>query len=68
MAKTLIDIDETLLADAMAATGQTTKKGAVTVALLEVVRAARARAYVEQIRAGLGRDLDDPDVVASAQR
>ena len=33
MAKTLIELDERLLADAMAATGQTTKRGTVTEAL-----------------------------------
>jgi Arc/MetJ family transcription regulator len=68
MAKTLIDVDERLMAEAMAATGQTTKRGTVTEALEEVVRKARALDYLERLRTGVESDLDDPEVVAQAQR
>jgi Arc/MetJ family transcription regulator len=43
MAKTLLDLDEELLAEAMVALGATTKKDAVTAALNKVVNDARAR-------------------------
>lgn len=68
MAKTLIELDERLLADAMAATGQTTKRGTVTEALEQVVRKARAVEYLERLQTGIARDLDDPEVVVQAQR
>ncbi|WP_345529879.1 type II toxin-antitoxin system VapB family antitoxin [Nocardioides endophyticus] len=68
MAKTLIELDERLLADAMAATGQTTKRGTVIEALEQVVRKARALDYVERLQAGIASDLDDPEVVVQAQR
>lgn len=68
MAKTLIELDERLMADAMAATGQTTKRGTVTEALEQVVRKARALDYLERLQTGIASDLDDPEVVAQAQR
>jgi Arc/MetJ family transcription regulator len=43
MAKTLLDVDERLLAEAGAALGASTKKEAVTLALQRVVDEARAR-------------------------
>jgi Arc/MetJ family transcription regulator len=43
MAKTLLDVDESLLAEAGAALGASTKKEAVTLALQRVVDDARAR-------------------------
>ena len=66
--KTLIDLDETLLADAMTATGQTTKRATVTKALEQAVRRARALAYLDLLESGVASDLGDPDVVALAQR
>jgi Arc/MetJ family transcription regulator len=43
MAKTLLDLDENLLAEAAAALGTATKKDTVTVALQRVCENARAR-------------------------
>lgn len=43
MAKTLLDLDEDLLAEAAAALGTRTKKDTVTVALQKVSEDARAR-------------------------
>jgi Arc/MetJ family transcription regulator len=68
MTKTLIDVDEQLMAAAMAATGQTTKRGTVTEALEQVVRKAHAVDYLAQLQAGLASDLDDPEVIGRAQR
>ncbi|MCL2736985.1 MAG: type II toxin-antitoxin system VapB family antitoxin [Propionibacteriaceae bacterium] len=66
--KTLIDLDETLLADAMSATGQTTKRATVVEALEHVVRRARALDYLERLKEGMASDLDDVDVIRQAQR
>lgn len=66
--KTLLDLDEALLADAMAATGKTTKRATVVEALEQAVRRARALDYLERLRNGISSALDDPDVVARAQR
>ncbi|TQK72332.1 MULTISPECIES: type II toxin-antitoxin system VapB family antitoxin [unclassified Nocardioides] len=68
MTKTLIDVDEGLMAEAMAATGQPTKRGTVTEALEQVVRKARALEYLEHLRSGIASELDDAEVVAQAQR
>ncbi len=43
MAKTLLDVDESLLAEAGSALGASTKKETVTLALQRVVDCARAR-------------------------
>jgi len=43
MAKTLLDLDENLLAEAAAALGTATKKDTVTLALQQVSENARAR-------------------------
>ncbi|QOC92645.1 type II toxin-antitoxin system VapB family antitoxin [Micromonospora craniellae] len=43
MAKTLLDLDEDLLAEATAALGTTTKKETVTEALRQAVEASRER-------------------------
>lgn len=68
MAKTLIEVDEQLMVDAMAATGKATKRATVTEALEQVVRKARAREYLERLEGGIVRDLDDAEVVSQAQR
>ncbi|MCR1782695.1 type II toxin-antitoxin system VapB family antitoxin [Nocardioides carbamazepini] len=68
MAKTLIEVDERLMADAMLATGQTTKRGTVTEALEQAVRKARALDYLERLQEGVASSLDDPEVVDQAQR
>ncbi|WP_090571582.1 type II toxin-antitoxin system VapB family antitoxin [Belnapia rosea] len=51
--RTNIDLDDALLADAMAATGLRTKKGAIEEALRRVVQAGRQRKAVDDMR-GLG--------------
>ena len=55
--RTNIDIDDELLAAAMAATGQTTKRGTVEQALRMAVSLHRQRDAVEDL-AGLGWDGD----------
>ena len=55
--RTNIDIEETLLAEAMVATGQTTKKGAVEEALRRVVQLQRQHDAIMQM-AGIGWEGD----------
>ncbi len=55
--RTNIDIDDTLLAEAMAATGQTTKKATVEEALRLAVRLAQQKTALEAM-AGFGWDGD----------
>lgn len=68
MARTLVDIDDELLDEAMKATGQRTKRGAITVALEEVVRRMRDEQLVRELKGGMLADLGDPEVIRSAQR
>ncbi|MFT4188254.1 MAG: type II toxin-antitoxin system VapB family antitoxin [Aeromicrobium sp.] len=68
MAKTLIEIDDQLMDDAMRLSGNTTKKATVTDALTLLVRQANAREYIRSLRDGMAGDLDDPEVIALAQR
>ncbi|MGB3376960.1 MAG: type II toxin-antitoxin system VapB family antitoxin [Microbacterium sp.] len=68
MAKTLVDIDDALLARAMQLTGAATKKAAVNEALAQMVRRFEARGYIDLIRGGVAVELDDPSVIDSAQR
>ena len=51
--RTNIDLDDTLVQQAMAATGQRTKKGAIEEALRRLVRAYEQRQAIEDLR-GLG--------------
>lgn len=55
--RTNIDIDEKLLADAMKATGQTTKKATVEEALRQAVRRQELREAIDRM-AGMGWDGD----------
>ena len=55
--RTIIEIDDDLLADVMKATGQVTKKATVQEALRRVVRRHRRLSALEDI-AGLGWDGD----------
>ncbi len=55
--RTNIDIDTDLLAEAMAATGQTTKKATVEEALRLVLQLHRQKVAIEQM-AGFGWDGD----------
>ena len=66
--KTLLDLDEALLASAMVATGQKTKRATVNEALEQVVRRAHALEYLAHLKNGVASDLDDPAVVRQAQR
>ena len=66
--KTLIDLDENLLEEAMSVTGKQTKKATVVEALEQVVRRALALSYLEKLRGGLVSDLDDQRIVDQAQR
>ncbi|MGQ0467166.1 MAG: type II toxin-antitoxin system VapB family antitoxin [Sporichthyaceae bacterium] len=67
MARTVIDIDDDALAEAMRELGTTTKVETVNRAL-RLVAGASSRAAAQQ-RIGevlAGTDLDDPDVMAGA--
>ena len=55
MGRTNIDIDDELMAEAMLATGQTTKKGAVEAALQLVARRKRLKQAINDL-AGIGWD------------
>jgi len=55
--RTNIDIDDELMAEAMEATGQKTKKGAVEMALREIVAEQRARKALKNLE-GIGWDGD----------
>jgi Arc/MetJ family transcription regulator len=55
--RTNIDLDDTLLAQAMAATGLHTKKATIEEALRRVIRAHQQRQAIEDLR-GLGWEGD----------
>lgn len=68
MSKTLIDIDDDLLAKASAHLGTETKKDTVNRALALVVRAAAFERVVEFAQSGGFDDLLDPAVMREAWR
>jgi Arc/MetJ family transcription regulator len=68
MTKTVIDIDDELLAEAGKALGTTTKKDTVNKALKEIVRLRAVEQHVESLRNGLYADLLDPEVMKGAWR
>ena len=68
MSKTLIDIDDDLLAKSQQILGTTTKKDTVNAALREVVRLKAAEDFIELARGGIFDDLLDPDVAERAWR
>jgi len=68
LTKTLIDIDDELLAKAAEALGTTTKKDTVNAALAEVLRQRAATRFLESARDGLYADLLDPEVMKGAWR
>ena len=68
MTKTLIDIDDALLAKAMEVTGAVTKKAAVNEALAQVVRRGEALGYIDLLQSGIAVDLDDARIIDDAQR
>ena len=55
--RTNIDIDDSLIAEAMAVTGHSTKKGVVEEALRQIVAERRAREALQELR-GIGWDGD----------
>lgn len=69
MTKTLIDIPDDLLTEAMQVLGVTTKADAVRGALTLVTRQAKQRDAVRWFaESGAVADLNDPDVRAAARR
>lgn len=68
MSKTLVEIDDELMARAMAAAGESTKKATINRALIEMVRRRGLEEYTELLRSGATADLNDPEVTRSAQR
>jgi Arc/MetJ family transcription regulator len=68
MAKTLIDIDDGVLAAAREALGTETKKDTVNAALHEVAALAARRRDIERLRSGALSDLGDREVIATAWR
>lgn len=66
--KTLVDIDENLLSEAMVFAETNTKKATIAAALETFVRRERAARYVVALRLGQAKDLDDPELIAGAQR
>ncbi len=68
MARTLLDLNDDLLKEAMALSGAGTKVATVTVALQELVRRRRAEQFGQRLLTGTAADLDDPEVISAAQR
>lgn len=68
MTKTLVDIDDAVLARAQQLSGLTTKKAIVAAALEEMVRRLELDEYTDFVRSGAMDDLADPEVIRSAQR
>ncbi len=64
MSRTNIDIDDELMAQAMEATGQTTKKGAVEEALRLALRARRQRLALDRLW-GIAKDEGFDEVQGS---
>lgn len=69
MTKTLIDIPDDLLAEAMAVLGVSTKADAVRTALTLVTRQEKQREAIRWFaESGALSDLNDPEVRAAARR
>jgi Arc/MetJ family transcription regulator len=68
MTKTLIDLDDELLAAASQVLGTKTKKDTVSRALSEAVALARRREHLEFLRSGGLPDLGDPAAMEGAWR
>ena len=68
--KTMIDIDDEALAGAAEELGTTTKRDTVNTALRDIAgRRARVAAILEGPNAlGVGEDIEDADVMATARR
>jgi Arc/MetJ family transcription regulator len=69
VAKTLLDIPDELMEEARKTLGpRATKAETVRVALKEMVRRHKLEEMMARLDAGSLSDLDDPEVVRSAQR
>jgi len=68
VAKTLVDIDEALLAQAQEALGTSTKKETINRARAEAVAASARRREIERLDRGVYTDLGDPEVMRQAWR
>lgn len=69
MAKTLVEIDDDVLAAAAAELGTTTKKDTVNAALrLAASRGERAHQKLASVFNYWGEDITDPQVMAQARR
>ncbi len=68
MSRTLLDVDDDLLAQARTVLGATTKRETVNKALAEVVALAARRRDLDRLHHGLPADLADPGVNADAWR
>lgn len=68
MSRTLIDVDDDMLARAARALGTATKKDTVNAALAEVVKAELRRQHMDHLAAGGLPDLSDPEVMGGAWR
>jgi len=68
VSKTLIDIDDDLLAQSQEILGTTTKKDTVNAALREIVRLKAVKDLIEMGRAGVYDDLLDPEIAERAWR
>ncbi|MEQ4208403.1 type II toxin-antitoxin system VapB family antitoxin [Actinopolymorpha sp. B9G3] len=66
MTKTLIDVDDDLLAQAAEALGTGTKKDTVNKALAEALASVRRRRHLERLMGGGLPDLSDPEVMEGA--
>lgn len=68
MAKTVVDLDDELLAEAARVLGTTTKKDTVNRALAELVGRRRRQDLVEWLGSDPLPDLRDPEVLEQAWR
>lgn len=69
MTRTLLDIPDELMEEARKTLGpRATKAETVRVALREMVRRRKLEEMMARLDAGALSDLDDPDVVRSAER
>lgn len=68
MLRTMIDLDDALLAEAAEILGTTSKRATVNGALAEFVAAAKRRQFVELLEEGALDDLGNPEVMAGTWR
>jgi hypothetical protein len=68
MAKKLVDVDVEALEEARRILGVETYKDTVNAGLREIIASAARRREVERFTDPEPRDIDDPDIVATAWR